>query len=1349
MTEVIDPCSSRDEDEGSPQRPLAPTRHQTQSSSQRPLPLAAGTLTDRIRSSGPPPVPFRASDLKSSPTKLGLDTGKLSEGGQSSSRSLSTSKGPPSGPVPSLNSAEGAPKKASTPRNDSEQRPPSEGTRPPSEVARRGGLSVTGFRKPQLLSSDATSPSIPVSVPERGQKRAHNDKVPLSFYIPLKKRKEARSTHPLASAPSSKARYGRPAATLPSAGTKRSSAIDLTLDEDEDVNAATSSDRRVDRSHTTAFQSPKATLSPARPSDKLDQARPRTQPSRPPAASRSPRNVSYGHRSPQPPSASPSVASSARLSCGASVRRGTEGQHPLTRKSPGSLLGVQSGTTPTEVRATITGVLPRPRSSVRPSDSRSLRRSTIPESPPLSPSPTRETQSSSNPSKDSTGFPSSRPAAHMQASHPGSTAHQLTSSGDSIRHVQPPAIGNDVDHREMNAFTQPQTVHYTNREAGQDSTSESMSSNALPPSRPPSHLERQEQDVCPLPTSSHKPSQGDSTSNDLVALLQADAKQHSNRVKPTASHLPRPDMPPPCALPATLSSLPGAPDSLKRTAPTPIASKSCDSEFHRSTQTGPPDTRSASPLSTRNIERLVGQYVEEMRNDNEHWTRVELQRARTRGNQRCKTTTSSRATSVFSNLTPVVLAPSSSKGIVPAGCARFTSELHPVASKSAKSSWHATCTTYNTSETVEVPRYSHYVSISQNLLANNVTSLQHWPYFGDDFDISKAYALNKEYYIDVDGRERKLLRLGQAESFAVYADDLLTSAGVNWSDVLRFMLDLKPDVGVSPDAIKSMRDREKFISEDFIRDGGRWGEVLAKLPAAQPERVGRAAVICDHFQRIAKFPFWHVVRRSSYTKTLVAHIAGVTDNERLTCRICMRFSCPHHGEIRDHPDRSKESSDAENETVETDIILPQVVNFRTRVMIPETVDSEPVATDKRRTLDYWEKGPFGNLKWKADERGPFYPCHHPGISCSDARCSCFDARIACEKTCSCGPGCKRKWKGCLCHSGKRQKGKSVCWDDDRCACFQKSRECDPDLCGDCGVADILDPVHRHDDRVLTSRCRMASIQRGVPKHTILGDSGVHGLGLYACEDIRQDEFVGEYKGETITKDEAERRGAVYEHQKLSYLFTLNSYQEIDSTYFGNKVRFINHVDGSKSNLKPLIIMVNSVFRIGMYAKKKIRAGEEFFFDYGPSFPKDQLGGKAVKPAKFSKSAPHVRNAGHVRDDFYDIDISRDQLGNLRATKAVGLSSSDDDQETRRETERKAPSKKRGGARSGAGRPRKPRHHVEENRAAQQPPTEDNLDHMDAQQRLSMYNVLEGSADDEDFEPEEDSMSEVDIESESD
>jgi histone-lysine N-methyltransferase EZH2 len=564
------------------------------------------------------------------------------------------------------------------------------------------------------------------------------------------------------------------------------------------------------------------------------------------------------------------------------------------------------------------------------------------------------------------------------------------------------------------------------------------------------------------------------------------------------------------------------------------------------------------------------------------------------------------------------------------------------------------CTMYHTPTDADVPNYSHFVNIKHSFLAQNETVLQHWPYFHDDFDMKDAKELEEQYYLDVKGRERKLKRLAQAENYAEYVEDMLRDIGCAWSDVLRFLLDPEPDVGTNPQALAALRARDRFCDEDFVRGGQRWTTVLSKLPLSiDPERVGKAALFCEHFQKIAKFQLWHVARRSDYTaKLLKEEEKPRPDLDEITCRVCMRFCCPDHGEIHENPSGGSDSErdgSADEDVVETDIIHPYRVNYRSRVSLPSTVDNVEPGTPteiepKRKRVEYWLKQNLNH--YPDDRRGPFYPCHHPGKTCDKVRCSCFLNRIPCEKSCACPPSCKRKWQGCDC----RRKGSSnmICFEDARCACFQYGRECDADLCGECGVLDVLDPVHRHDDRVLQNRCHNASIQRGVPRHTILGDSGIHGLGLYACEDIQPHDFVGEYKGEIITKEEAERRGAVYEHQKLSYLFSLNKKQEVDSTLFGNKMRFINHALLKQANLYPRIIMVNTVFRIALYGARKINAGQELFFDYGDQFPQDQLGGKAGKERK---AAPHVRNK-NLLEHFDKVVTDTDKFGNRRARKAA-------------------------------------------------------------------------------------------------
>ncbi|KXT13618.1 hypothetical protein AC579_9765 [Pseudocercospora musae] len=653
----------------------------------------------------------------------------------------------------------------------------------------------------------------------------------------------------------------------------------------------------------------------------------------------------------------------------------------------------------------------------------------------------------------------------------------------------------------------------------------------------------------------------------------------------------------------------------------------------------------------KHIELVVGRHFEESRKDNEHWTWIELRRARHNPSNLSSVGLQKKPTSVFKSLTPIRFNVVTERNTPRSNTAKICVEQFPCAtSKTAKTFYALECDLFET-EAADVPPYSHYVSIKNNFLAGNQKSLQHWPYFGDDFNVEDAKGLKIHYYVDTDSRERKLLRLGQAENLATYAQDMLSQVECDWSDVLRFLLDPSPDVGAMPDAKRAVQSRHKYCEEDFDRESHRWSAVLTRLPRAKADRLAKAALLCDHFQRITKLPLWHVARRSDYTRNLLDETEERETDDQLTCRICMRYNCPYHGEVEESDD--EEHAD-EKEVVATDIINPRDVDIRARVCLPAEIDNNEHTTTKlvdRQSLDYWSKGKWSSLKWQATERKPFYPCHHPEMSCESAKCSCYVEHIMCEKSCSCSRTCPRKFQGCSCSSEKTARGqKLVCFDDDRCACFQRGRECDPDLCGACGVCSVLDPVYKH--RELPGQCRNASIQRRVAKHTMIGDSGIHGLGLYTCEDIRPHDFLGEYKGEIINKAEAERRGAVYEHQKLSYLFSLNDTQEIDSTYFGNKVRFINHADKSKCNIYPRIIMVNTVFRIALYGQKKVKPGEELFFDYGPMFPDEQLRGKTQK-----KAAPRVRNSNLVHD-FYDVEQVEDKHGNVRARKVTADASED-------------------------------------------------------------------------------------------
>ncbi|KAK9448900.1 uncharacterized protein V1518DRAFT_416628 [Limtongia smithiae] len=220
------------------------------------------------------------------------------------------------------------------------------------------------------------------------------------------------------------------------------------------------------------------------------------------------------------------------------------------------------------------------------------------------------------------------------------------------------------------------------------------------------------------------------------------------------------------------------------------------------------------------------------------------------------------------------------------------------------------------------------------------------------------------------------------------------------------------------------------------------------------------------------------------------------------------------------------------------------------------------------------------------KRGNVNPCMHIGPC--DASCPCVVSKVFCEKTCACPANCHRRWRGCKCTTSRCRTS--------TCECFKWNRECDPDLCRSCGADELLDPKNR--DIIENKRyCKNVNLQRGVGRRVIVGPSVVSGWGLFMGEPIKQDEFLGEYKGELISQDEAERRGKIYDKRGVSFLFESTKDQCVDATRAGNKLRFINH-SRQNPNCHARILFVNGVHRISFFTKRRIKEGEELFIDYG-------------------------------------------------------------------------------------------------------------------------------------------------------
>lgn len=124
------------------------------------------------------------------------------------------------------------------------------------------------------------------------------------------------------------------------------------------------------------------------------------------------------------------------------------------------------------------------------------------------------------------------------------------------------------------------------------------------------------------------------------------------------------------------------------------------------------------------------------------------------------------------------------------------------------------------------------------------------------------------------------------------------------------------------------------------------------------------------------------------------------------------------------------------------------------------------------------------------------------------------------------------------------------------------------------------------------------LQRGRSVFCEQRNSTIHGVGVFATQDIAEDEKVIEYVGEKIDKEESSRRGweQLERGQETGgpavLIFTLDEIHDIDGDYEWNQARLINH--SCDPNCYTQVIDGE----IWVLAARDIQAGEELTFNYG-------------------------------------------------------------------------------------------------------------------------------------------------------
>ncbi|KAF2213101.1 hypothetical protein CERZMDRAFT_39669 [Cercospora zeae-maydis SCOH1-5] len=106
-----------------------------------------------------------------------------------------------------------------------------------------------------------------------------------------------------------------------------------------------------------------------------------------------------------------------------------------------------------------------------------------------------------------------------------------------------------------------------------------------------------------------------------------------------------------------------------------------------------------------------------------------------------------------------------------------------------------------------------------------------------------------------------------------------------------------------------------------------------------------------------------------------------------------------------------------------------------------------------------------------------------------------------------------------------------------------------------------------------------------------------GYGLRANTDLRANDFIFEYIGEVIGDQVFRRRLHQYDEDGIKhfYFMSLSKGEFVDATKKGNLGRFCNHSCNPNCYVDKWV--VGDKLRMGIFAERKIKAGEELVFNY--------------------------------------------------------------------------------------------------------------------------------------------------------
>ncbi|GAB0133556.1 histone methyltransferase set2 [Epichloe bromicola] len=168
-----------------------------------------------------------------------------------------------------------------------------------------------------------------------------------------------------------------------------------------------------------------------------------------------------------------------------------------------------------------------------------------------------------------------------------------------------------------------------------------------------------------------------------------------------------------------------------------------------------------------------------------------------------------------------------------------------------------------------------------------------------------------------------------------------------------------------------------------------------------------------------------------------------------------------------------------------------------------------------------------------------------------------------------------------------------------CDCAEEWREGENHACGE--DSDCINRATKMECAASAGNCgggcQNQRFQRKEWANVAVVKTEKKGYGLRADSDLQPNDFIYEYVGEVINEPTFRRRMLQYDEEGIKhfYFMSLSKSEFVDATRKGNLGRFCNHSCSPNCYVDKWV--VGDKLRMGIFALRKIRAGEELVFNY--------------------------------------------------------------------------------------------------------------------------------------------------------